>query len=282
MTELAPGTHVLYPNPLAPWCSHRGVVYDTRDNPDGTYDVLSYSGLDVVIPAGDLEAVPVPPGLVEVGTRVIAIAIEHPPDLAPDPYARHATGFALSVSPTRVSVYSDQHHERVEDFPADAVFAVPAAETYVPRDYDDVVLSVSVDGSDPTDPDAEIEPVPGVVLHVCGSAQARVLTVRGQHTVDLARLALDERVEPGTWVVLTDGETGAVTGCQPFRTQNRRNTWGYRYTVASSTGSVQEFTVWSGEHFDGFLVASIESDRVVGTALPVGSTSQVAVHPVRT
>jgi hypothetical protein len=287
MTGLTPGTHVVYPNPLAPWCSHRGVVYDT--NHDGTYDVLSYSGLDVMhLSVEDLDVVPVPSGQVEVGTHVIAIAVEHPPDLAPDPYARHAVGVALAVSPTHVSVQPDQHDKGVEDFPVEAVFAFPAGEAYVPRVYDDVFLSVGADGSDPDHEDAEIEPVRGTVLTVCSSTQVRFLSVRGQQTVDPALLALDERVEPGTWVVLADGETGAVTRCEQFRTDNRRNAWGYTYTVAQPvpggppTDDVQQFTVWSGEYFDGFLVASIESDRVTSTVLPIGSTSQVTVSPVRT
>lgn len=287
MTELAPGTHVVYPNPLAPWCSHRGVVYDT--NRDGTYDVMSYGGLDVMsLSIEDLDVVSVSTGQVEVGAHVIAIAVEYPLDIAPDPYARHAVGVALSVSPTHVSVQPDQHDKAVEDFPVDAVLAISAAETYVPREYDEVCLSLSVDGSDPTDVDAEIEPVHGDVLGVSASGEVLVLTVLGQLRVHPAQLALDERVEPGTWVVLSDGETGAVSRCDPFRTDNRRNAWGYTYTVASPVASggpygyVQQFTVRSGERFDGFLVASIESDRVTSTVLPVGNTSQVVVHPVRT
>ncbi|GAB2582894.1 hypothetical protein [Microlunatus antarcticus] len=278
MTELAPGTHVVYPNPLAPWCSHRGVVYDV--NRDDSYDVKSYGGLDVLhMPLEDLHVVPVPTGRVEIGTHVVAMSVEYPPDMAPDPYARHAVGVAVSVGSTHVRVRSDQQDEGIDELPVDAVFALPAAETYVPSDGDEVFLSVRGDGSDE---DGETNPVHGNVLAVSASGEALVLTVLGQRMVDPALLAVDDRVEPGTWVVLSDGETGAVTRCELFRTDNRRHAWGYTYTVASPVGRSQEFKVWSGEQFDGFLVASIESERIPSTVLPLGSTSELTARPVRT
>ena len=149
----------------------------------------------------------------------------------------------------------------------------------MPRDGDEVFLSAKVDGSGEV---GRVEPVHGSVLGVAASGEALVLTVLGQQMVDPALLAIDDRVEPGTWVVLSDGEIGAVTRCELFRADNRRHAWGYTYTVASPSGYSQEFKVWSGEQFDGFLVADIESERIPSTVLPLGSTSQVTVYPLRT
>jgi hypothetical protein len=207
--------------------------------------------------------VPAPSGPITPGNRVVAITL--------GPYARHRVGTVLTATPTgsgtpSVIVYADQPRLPAETFPADTVFAIPAAERYVPRTGDSIVLSVPTVGDDE---DADIEPAPGTVSRILASARVVVDTEAGVRTVEPGRLAVDDRVEPGSWVVLPDGTTGSVVASHHFRVADRQHSWGYDYTVAVPHEPDQQFKAWSRERFDAFLVATVNAGRVTA-------------HPVRT